>query len=123
MLFFKKELLPSYLRCQRLRNPLALELPRQDAPLLALTLAAADAANVVFKPPGTGEAPQVGTDGVLGSYGAVASRTGVFAAGVDLFMLRSQPSEAGSCGALPPSCVRVWHEYFGSGRIARLPTP
>jgi alkanesulfonate monooxygenase len=77
----------------------ALELARQDAPLLARTLAAADAANVMFKPLGTGEAPQVGTNGgtaagLVGSYDTVAARIGAFAAaGVELFMLQFQPFE------------------------------
>jgi alkanesulfonate monooxygenase len=78
----------------------ALELARQDAPLLARTLAAADAANVMFKPLGAGEAPQVGTNGgtaagLVGSYDTVAARIGRFAAaGVELFMLQFQPFEA-----------------------------
>jgi len=77
----------------------ALELARQDAPLLARTLAAADAANVMFKPLGAGEAPQVGTNGgtaagLVGSYDTVAARIGAFAAaGVELFMLQFQPFE------------------------------
>jgi alkanesulfonate monooxygenase len=78
----------------------ALELARQDAPLLARTLAAADAANVMFKPLGAGEMPQVGTNGgtaagLVGCYDTVAARVGAFsAAGVELFMLQFQPFEA-----------------------------
>jgi alkanesulfonate monooxygenase len=78
----------------------ALDLARQDAPLLARTLAAADPANVMFKPLGTGEAPQVGTNGgtaagLVGSYDTVAARIRDFhAAGVELFMLQFQPFEA-----------------------------
>jgi alkanesulfonate monooxygenase len=78
----------------------ALDLARQDAPLLARTLAAADPANVMFKPLGTGEAPQVGTNGgtaagLVGSYDDVAARICAFyRAGVELFMLQFQPFEA-----------------------------
>jgi alkanesulfonate monooxygenase len=78
----------------------ALDLARQDAPLLARTLAAADPANVMFKPLGRGEAPQVGTNGgtaagLVGSYATVAARIRAFhAAGVELFMLQFQPFEA-----------------------------
>jgi alkanesulfonate monooxygenase len=78
----------------------ALDLARQDAPLLARTLAAADPANVMFKPLGSGEVPQVGTNGgtaagLVGSYDTVAARIGAFhRAGVELFMLQFQPFEA-----------------------------
>ncbi len=78
----------------------ALALARQDAPLLQRTLAAADPANVMFKPLGGGEAPQVGTNGgtdagLVGSYDTVAARIRDFwAAGVELFMLQFQPFEA-----------------------------
>ncbi|HTZ70023.1 MAG TPA: LLM class flavin-dependent oxidoreductase [Acetobacteraceae bacterium] len=78
----------------------ALELARQDAPLLQRTLAAADPANVMFKPLGGGEAPQIGTNGgtaagLVGSYDTVAARICDFwMAGVELFMLQFQPFEA-----------------------------
>jgi alkanesulfonate monooxygenase len=77
----------------------ALELARQDAPLLQRTLAAADPANVMFKPLGSGEVPQVGTNGgtaagLVGSYDTVARRIEAFCrAGVELFMLQFQPFE------------------------------
>jgi alkanesulfonate monooxygenase len=77
----------------------AMELARQDAPLLARTLANADAANVMFKPLGSGEAPQVGTNGgtaagLVGSYATVAARIRAFyEVGVELFMLQFQPFE------------------------------
>ena len=78
----------------------AMQLARQDAPLLQRTLAAADPANVMFKPLGSGEAPQVGTNGVtaarlVGSYDTVARRIHEFwLAGVELFMLQFQPFES-----------------------------
>jgi alkanesulfonate monooxygenase len=78
----------------------AIELARQDAPLLQRTLAQADPANVMFKPLGAGEVPQVGTNGgaaagLVGSYETVAARIRDFAeAGVELFMLQFQPFEA-----------------------------
>jgi alkanesulfonate monooxygenase len=78
----------------------AMELAMQDAPLLARTLAQADAANVMFRPLGSGEAPQVGTNGgtaagLVGSYDTVAARIAAFGrAGVELFMLQFQPFEA-----------------------------
>ena len=78
----------------------ALELARQDAPLLQRTLAGADAANVMFKPLGTGETPVVGTNGgtaagLVGSYDEVAARIAAFwNAGIELFMLQFQPTEA-----------------------------
>jgi alkanesulfonate monooxygenase len=77
----------------------AIDLARQDAPLLQRTLAAADPANVMFKPLGGGETPQVGTNGgtaagLVGSYDSVAARIAAFrAAGVELFMLQFQPFE------------------------------
>ena len=78
----------------------AMELARQDAPLLARTLANADVANVMFKSLGSGETPQVGTNGgtaagLVGSYDTVAARIRAFCgAGVELFMLQFQPFEA-----------------------------
>ncbi len=78
----------------------AIDLARQDAPLLARTLAQADPANVMFKPLGTGDVPQVGTNGgtaagLVGSYETVAARImEFFDAGVELFMLQFQPFEA-----------------------------
>ena len=77
----------------------ARELARQDAPLLARTLAQTDAANVMFKPLGAGEVPQVGTNGgtdsgLVGRYDTVAARIVAFhRAGVELFMLQFQPAE------------------------------
>lgn len=78
----------------------ALELARQDAPLLQRTLAAADKANVMFRHLGEGETPVVGTNGgtaagLVGSYDEVAARIVEFAhAGIELFMLQFQPTEA-----------------------------
>jgi alkanesulfonate monooxygenase len=78
----------------------ALDLARQDAPLLQRTLAASDTASVMFKHLGTGEAPVVGTNGgtaagLVGDYDQVAARIAAFwHAGIDLFMLQFQPFEA-----------------------------
>jgi alkanesulfonate monooxygenase len=78
----------------------ALRLAEQDAPLLQKTLANADAANVMFKPLGSGEKPQVGTNGgtaagLVGGYDQVAERIARFhQAGIELFMLQFQPTEA-----------------------------
>ena len=78
----------------------ALDLARQDAPLLARTLAATDPANVMFRHLGSGETPVVGTNGgtaagLVGDYDEVAARITAFSrAGIDLFMLQFQPFEA-----------------------------
>jgi alkanesulfonate monooxygenase len=78
----------------------ALELARQDAPLLQRTLAASDKANVMFRHLGTGETPVVGTNGgtaagLVGDYDQIAERIAAFAsAGIELFMLQFQPFEA-----------------------------
>ena len=77
----------------------AMRLAEQDAPLLQKTLASADAANVMFKSLGSGEKPQVGTNGgtaagLVGGYDQVAERIVQFhAAGIELFMLQFQPTE------------------------------
>jgi len=77
----------------------AMHLAEQDAPLLQKTLANTDAANVMFKPLGAGEKPQVGTNGgtasgLVGSYDQVAERIATFhLAGIELFMLQFQPCE------------------------------
>jgi alkanesulfonate monooxygenase len=77
----------------------AVELARRDAPLLQRTLANTDTANVMFKSLGSGEAPQVGTNGgtaagLVGSYDQVAARILAFwEAGIELFMLQFQPTE------------------------------
>ena len=77
----------------------ALDLARQDAPLLARTLAASDTASVMFRHLGTGEQPVVGTNGgtaagLVGDYDSVAARIAAFAqAGIELFMLQFQPFE------------------------------
>ena len=78
----------------------AMRLAEQDSPLLQKTLANADTANVMFKSLGTGEKPQVGTNGgtaagLVGSYDQVAARIAAFhRAGIELFMLQFQPCEA-----------------------------
>ena len=78
----------------------AVELARQDAPLLQKTLAAADRDNVMFRHLGSGETPAVGTNGgtasgLVGSYDEVAARIAAFwRAGIELFMLQFQPFEA-----------------------------
>jgi alkanesulfonate monooxygenase len=78
----------------------ALDLAKNDAPLLRRTLAAADQANVMFKHLGSGETPVVGTNGgtasgLVGSYDEVAARIVAFwRAGIELFMLQFQPCEA-----------------------------
>ncbi len=78
----------------------ALELAKNDAPLLQRTLAAADQANVMFKHLGSGETPVVGTNGgtasgLMGSYDQVAARIVAFwRAGIELFMCQFQPCEA-----------------------------
>ena len=78
----------------------ALELAKQDAPLLQRTLAASDKANVMFKHLGTGETPVVGTNGgtaagLVGDYDQVAERIAAFwGAGIELFMLQFQPFES-----------------------------
>ena len=78
----------------------AMKLAQNDAPLLQRTLANMDAANVMFKSLGAGEAPQVGTNGgtaagLVGSYDQVAERIANFhAAGIELFMLQFQPFES-----------------------------
>jgi alkanesulfonate monooxygenase len=78
----------------------ALELAKQDAPLLQRTLAASDKANVMFKHLGTGETPVVGTNGgtaagLVGDYDQVAERIAAFwHAGIELFTLQFQPFEA-----------------------------
>jgi alkanesulfonate monooxygenase len=77
----------------------ALDLARQDAPLLQRTLAAADPAHVMFRHLGTGETPVVGTNGgtasgLVGDYDTVAARIAEFwRAGIELFMLQFQPFE------------------------------
>jgi alkanesulfonate monooxygenase len=83
----------------RAAHDYALNLAEQDAPLLQKTLAGADAANVMFKPLGSGEKPQIGTNGgteagLVGSYDQVAERIAAFhRAGIELFMLQFQPCE------------------------------
>jgi alkanesulfonate monooxygenase len=77
----------------------ALDLARNDAPLLQRTLANTDSANVMFKSLGSGETPVVGTNGgtaagLVGSYDEVAERILAFwQAGIELFMLQFQPTE------------------------------
>ncbi len=94
----------------------ALDLARQDAPLLARTLAATDPANVMFRHLGSGEAPVVGTNGgtaagLVGDYDQVAARIAAFSrAGIELFMLQFQPFEA--------EMVRFAHEV--RPRVVRL---
>ena len=78
----------------------ALELAKNDAPLLQRTLAASDKANVMFQHLGSGETPVVGTNGgtasgLVGSYDQVAARIVAFwQMGIELFMLQFQPCEA-----------------------------
>ena len=78
----------------------ALELARQDAPLLQRTLAATDQSSVMFRHLGSGETPVVGTNGgtasgLVGNYDEVAARIAAFwRAGIELFMLQFQPTEA-----------------------------
>jgi alkanesulfonate monooxygenase len=78
----------------------ALDLARQDAPLLQRTLAASDKASVMFQHLGSGETPVVGTNGgtasgLVGDYDEVAARIASFwHAGIELFMLQFQPFEA-----------------------------
>lgn len=91
-------------------------LAANDAPLLARTLAQTDAANVMFKPLGSGEKPQVGTNGgtdagLVGDYDTVAARIVAFhRAGIELFMLQFQPVDA--------EMARFAHEV--RPRVARL---
>jgi alkanesulfonate monooxygenase len=78
----------------------ALDLAKNDAPLLQRTLAASDKANVMFQHLGSGETPVVGTNGgtaagLAGDYDQVAERIAAFwHAGIELFMLQFQPFEA-----------------------------
>jgi alkanesulfonate monooxygenase len=94
----------------------ALDLARQDAPLLQRTLAASDKANVMFQHLGSGEDPVIGTNGgtaagLVGDYDQVASRIAAFwRAGIELFMLQFQPTEA--------EMVRFAHEI--RPRVTRL---
>jgi alkanesulfonate monooxygenase len=96
----------------------ALDLARNDAPLLQRTLAATDSANVMFKHLGSGETPVVGTNGgtaagLVGDYDQVASRIAAFwHAGIELFMLQFQPFE--------PEMTRFAHEI--RPRVNRLTT-